>query len=90
MRKKERRMSTICQARKSENHVRHAKQVARARKTVSHEASYESLQLRPRSPLPQALSTRVKDARQLSGGNVSQRSWEYGYGGREGLQGGDP
>ena len=52
MRKKDRRMSTTSQARKSENQVRVAKHVARARKMSSHPLSIESLQLVPMVPSP--------------------------------------
>ncbi|TKW54492.1 hypothetical protein CTA1_5030 [Colletotrichum tanaceti] len=64
MRKKDRRMLTISQARKRANHVRLAKHVARARNTVSHWGEYVLLQLFPKSPLPQPNMTSTNEARQ--------------------------
>ena len=57
------RISFISHARKRANQVRQAKQVARARKTVSHCAVYDSLQLVPRTVIEEFEGNREKPYR---------------------------
>src|SRR5271167_2537650 len=64
MRKKDLRMSTISQARRSANQVRQTKVVARARKTSSHPLLRESLHPLPRFPSPKPKTISAKALRQ--------------------------
>ena len=64
MRKKDRRMLTISQARKRANQVRQVNVVARPRKTSSQFPTMESLQPVPRLPSPKPKTTSVKEATQ--------------------------